>query len=140
MAEGATSPAEAFIEAVTAQAREMAELPYVLSYAPVAQMNPFQRLLYSRAAENGFAIVPALVGTAAALLSRRSAVRPLAVLPLVAVLPLAAVVGMEGHHLARTYLNLVLPLTMMAGYGLALLWTSPHRSLRAVTVGCAEGL
>jgi beta-1,4-mannosyltransferase len=60
MAEGATSPAEAFIEAVTAQAQGMAELPFVLAYAPVAQMNPFQRLLYSRAAENGFAIVPAL--------------------------------------------------------------------------------
>ncbi len=60
MADGATSPAEAFIDAVTAQAQGMAELPYVLGYAPVAQMNPFQRLLYSRASENGFAIVPAL--------------------------------------------------------------------------------
>ncbi|WP_158637104.1 hypothetical protein [Arenimonas daejeonensis] len=60
MAEGATSPAEAFIEAVTAQAHDMATLPYVLTYAPVAQMNPFQRLLYSRSAEYGFAIVPAL--------------------------------------------------------------------------------
>ncbi|WP_460454120.1 glycosyltransferase family 4 protein [Arenimonas aestuarii] len=60
MAEGATSPAEAFVDAVLAQSQVMPDLPFVLNYAPVAQMNPFQRLLYSRAAENGFAVVPAL--------------------------------------------------------------------------------
>ncbi|GAA3931681.1 glycosyltransferase [Luteimonas lutimaris] len=60
LAEEVVSPAEAFVNAVCAQATRSSELPYVLSYFPVASMNPFQRLLYSRAAECGFAIVPTL--------------------------------------------------------------------------------
>lgn len=54
------SPAEAFVNAVCAQATRSGDLPYVLSYFPVATMNPFQRLLYSRSSECGFAVVPTL--------------------------------------------------------------------------------
>lgn len=83
-----------------------------------------------------FAMLPALIGIAAATFSRRSRVRLLAPLPLLAVLPLAAVVSPEGHHLARTYLNLLLPLILVSGYGLALLWSSPRRGARALVVAC----
>lgn len=60
LADEAISPAETFVNAVLAQAERSATLPYVLSYFPVATMNPYQRLLYSRAADSGFAIVPTL--------------------------------------------------------------------------------
>src|SRR5690606_41961374 len=60
LAEGATSPEAAFVEAVLAQASRMEQLPLALNYAPVARMNPFRRLLYSRSAEHCFAVVPAL--------------------------------------------------------------------------------
>src|SRR5690554_1643537 len=60
LADQVTSPAETFVNAVVAQADRSDKLPYALSYFPVATMNPYQRLLYSRAAESGFAIVPTL--------------------------------------------------------------------------------
>lgn len=60
MADEVVSPAEAFVNALYAQAGLCESLPLVLSYFPVASMNPFQRLLYSRAAHCGFAIVPTL--------------------------------------------------------------------------------
>jgi len=60
LAEGAISPEAAFVEAVLAQASRMEQLPLALNYAPVARMNPFRRLLYSRSAEHCFAVVPAL--------------------------------------------------------------------------------
>lgn len=60
LADEVASPAETFVNAVIAQAGRSDGLPYVLSYFPVATMNPYQRLLYSRAAESGFAIVPTL--------------------------------------------------------------------------------
>ncbi|MDX2170650.1 MAG: hypothetical protein SF182_26495 [Deltaproteobacteria bacterium] len=82
-----------------------------------------------------FATWTMLVGTAAALLSRRSAVRRWALLPLLAVLPIAAVSG-RGHHFARAYVNLVLPLTLMAGYGLSLLWEARRWAPRAVVLAC----
>ncbi len=57
---GAQSPAELFINAVCEQAKSSAGLPYVLTFAPLAQINPFQRLLYCRAAQAGYAVVPAV--------------------------------------------------------------------------------
>ena len=60
LADEVVSPAEAFLNAVCAQATRCETLPLVLSYFPAASMNPFQRLLYSRASESGFAIVPTL--------------------------------------------------------------------------------
>lgn len=57
---GAQSPAELFINALCEQAKSGSGLPYVLTYAPLAQINPFQRLLYCRAAQAGYAIVPAV--------------------------------------------------------------------------------
>jgi hypothetical protein len=83
-----------------------------------------------------FAIAPVLVGTAAAIIDRRSRLRWLAPLPLIAVVPLIALASPLGHHLARTYVNHVLLLSLVAGYGLALLWESPWRGRRAVAVGC----
>ena len=59
LADGVLSPAEATMQALLAQAGRSRELPFLLTYAPVAEMNPFQRLLYSRASDEGFAIVPA---------------------------------------------------------------------------------
>lgn len=55
--EAQTAP-EIFMNAVVAQVARSGNLPYILSYAPVASMNPFQRLLYSRAEKSNFAIVP----------------------------------------------------------------------------------
>lgn len=52
------SPAELFINAVCEQAKFTLGLPYVLTFAPLAQINPFQRLLYCRAAQAGYAVVP----------------------------------------------------------------------------------
>jgi hypothetical protein len=83
-----------------------------------------------------FAIAPVLAGTAAALLYRRSTVRAVALLPLLAVLPLGAVVSARGHHLARTYVNEVLLLTLVAGYGLSLMWESQRWVVRGLAVGC----
>jgi beta-1,4-mannosyltransferase len=60
LAEQVVSPAEAYINAIRAQAEHGDGLPWVLSYFPVASMNPFQRLLYCRASEAGFATVPVL--------------------------------------------------------------------------------
>lgn len=60
LADEAVSPAETFVNAVVAQADRSDTLPLALSYFPVATMNPYQRLLYSRAEESGFAIVPTL--------------------------------------------------------------------------------
>jgi glycosyltransferase involved in cell wall biosynthesis len=55
---GAQSPAELFINAVCEQAKSGSGLPYALTFAPLAQINPFQRLLYCRAAQAGYAVVP----------------------------------------------------------------------------------
>lgn len=55
---GVQSATEMLINAVNMQAADSGCLPRVLSYAPVASMNPFQRLLYCRAKECGYAIVP----------------------------------------------------------------------------------
>ncbi len=55
---GSQSEAELFVNAVCEQARFTEGLPRVLSYAPLAQINPFQRLLYCRAAQAGYAVVP----------------------------------------------------------------------------------
>lgn len=60
LADGVLSPAEATMQALLAQAGRSTDLPFLLSYAPVAEMNPFQRLLYSRASDEGFALVPAI--------------------------------------------------------------------------------
>ena len=60
LADEAVSTAEAFVNAVYMQAHRGTELPYALTYYPAASMNPFQRLLYSRAAANGYAVVPGL--------------------------------------------------------------------------------
>ena len=59
LADGVVTPAESVLAALTAQASRTAALPFLLNYAPVAEMNPFQRLLYCRASDEGFALVPA---------------------------------------------------------------------------------
>ncbi|HVM97890.1 MAG TPA: hypothetical protein VMT89_15960, partial [Candidatus Acidoferrales bacterium] len=41
-----------------------------------------------------------------------------------------------GHHLARTFANLVLWLVLIAGYGGALLWDSGRRVGRAIALAC----
>jgi hypothetical protein len=84
-----------------------------------------------------FAIAPLLVGTAAAMVDRRSRVRALAPLPLIAVFVLMTLAGKtEGHHLARTYVNEVLLLALAAGYGLALMWESSSRIVRTAAAAC----
>ncbi len=83
-----------------------------------------------------FAIVPVLVGTIAAIGDRGSRVRWLAPLPLLAAVSLIVLPNTLPHHLARTYSNQVLPLSLIAGYGLALLWESPWRALHVIPVGC----
>jgi len=60
LADGVISPEESVMQALLAQATRTSTLPFLLSYAPVAEMNPFQRLLYSRASDEGFALVPAI--------------------------------------------------------------------------------
>src|SRR5690606_12957007 len=60
LADGVLSPAEATMQALLAQAGRSTDLPFLPSYAAVAEMNPFQRLLYSRASDEGFALVPAI--------------------------------------------------------------------------------
>lgn len=59
IADGVVTPAESVLSALTAQAGRTTDLPFLLNYAPVAEMNPFQRLLYCRASDAGFALVPA---------------------------------------------------------------------------------
>jgi beta-1,4-mannosyltransferase len=59
LADGVITPAESVLAALTAQASRTTDLPFLLNYAPVAEMNPFQRLLYCRASDAGFALVPA---------------------------------------------------------------------------------
>ena len=49
-----------FCKAIVDQAQRAEGLPYLLNFAPLAQINPFQRLLYCRAAAANFAIVPAV--------------------------------------------------------------------------------
>jgi hypothetical protein len=83
-----------------------------------------------------FAMAPVLVGTAAVILDRRSGVRRLAVLPLLAAVSLIALPNTLPHHLARTYSNQVLLLSLITGYGLALLWASPWRGMRVIAAGC----
>ncbi|ETF04717.1 hypothetical protein W822_04165 [Advenella kashmirensis W13003] len=60
MINGSLSPAELFCRSVIDQAEYSDELPYVLNFAPLAQINPFQRLLYCRASSADFAILPAV--------------------------------------------------------------------------------
>lgn len=57
---GIQTASELFINAINERAAYSGKLPYVLSYAPIASMNPFQRLLYCRATEANFAVVPTL--------------------------------------------------------------------------------
>lgn len=56
----AQTAAESFCNAVIEQAQFSEGLPFILNYAPLAQINPFQRLLYCRAAAAGYAVVPAV--------------------------------------------------------------------------------
>jgi len=91
-----------------------------------------------------YAIGPVLVGSAAAALDRRSAVRWLAPLPLLLLAPLIVLaIALERHDysagfvaLARIYVNQVVLLSLVGGYGLALLWESPWRVGRAVAGAC----
>lgn len=57
---GSQTAAELFCKAIVDQAQRIEGLPYVLNFAPLAQVNPFQRLLYCRAAAANFAVVPAV--------------------------------------------------------------------------------
>jgi hypothetical protein len=83
-----------------------------------------------------FAIGPVVVGTAAAIVDRRSRVRLLAPLPLLLAVLLGGVTNSEVHNQARTYLNEVLLISLVAGYGLALMWESRWWVVRAAAV-CA---
>lgn len=57
---GSQSASELFCKAVVDQAQRLEGLPYVLNYGPLAQVNPFQRLLYCQAASANYAVVPAV--------------------------------------------------------------------------------
>jgi len=89
-----------------------------------------------------YGLLPLLVGTLGALISRRSRQRCFAVLPMAAFVPVVALaILLEGHDysvgfvgLARTFVNLLLPMSLMAAYGLAILWESPWRIWRLVVV------
>lgn len=59
LVDGVVTPVESVLTALTAQAGRTEGLPFLLNYAPVAEMNPFQRLFYCRASDEGFALVPA---------------------------------------------------------------------------------
>jgi hypothetical protein len=108
-----------------------------LSYqSPIALADCLRAVVHEIFSNPIFAIAPVLVGTAAAIIDQRSRVRWLAPLPLIAVVPLIAFASTLGHHLARTYVNQVLLLSLVAGYGLTLLWESPWRGGRGVAVGC----
>nr|WP_255783850.1 glycosyltransferase family 4 protein [Lysobacter chinensis] len=58
LAKGEKSPIEAFMDAAIEGGGRTEDLPWVLTYAPAAAMNPFQRILYSQASRHGFAVVP----------------------------------------------------------------------------------
>lgn len=103
---------------------------------PVEMTDAVQGLARELLGNPIFALGPVMVGTAAALLYRRSAVRAVALLPLLAVLPLGAVVSAQGHHLARTYVNQVFLLTLAAGYGLSLMWASQRWAPRMLAIAC----
>jgi hypothetical protein len=81
------------------------------------------------------ALAPVLVGTTAAMFDRRSRVRLLAPLPLLIAVVLSAVTNTEAHNQARTYLNEVLLVSLVAGYGLALMWESRWRIARVAAAG-----
>jgi hypothetical protein len=91
-----------------------------------------------------FGLGPVLIGTAAAIVYRRSHVRWFAPLPVLGLVPLIALaITLERHDyafgfvpLARIYVNQVLLLLLVSGYGLALLWGSSRRVVRAIAVGC----
>ncbi len=83
-----------------------------------------------------FGMVPLLVGTGAALLMRRSRVRWFAPVPLIATLPLLLLSGTPGHNIARTFVNQLALLAVVAGYGLALLWETRWRLARVAVIGC----
>jgi beta-1,4-mannosyltransferase len=58
---GSQTWVEAFMAAVGNGCEFLSgDLPYVLSYYPNAEMNPFQRLLYSQASRHSFVVLPAL--------------------------------------------------------------------------------
>lgn len=58
---GSETWVEAFMAAVGNAGDSLAgDLPYVLSYFPHAEMNPYQRLLYSQASSHAFAVLPAI--------------------------------------------------------------------------------
>ncbi len=87
-----------------------------------------------------FAIAPVFIGSAAAALDGRSRIRWLAPLPVVALVPIVALAIRYGSHdyasgtdlvaLGRVYINQVVPLSIVTGYGLALMSTSARRSVR----------
>jgi hypothetical protein len=83
-----------------------------------------------------FGLEPALIGAAAALVGWRSPLRWLVVVLFVAIAGAVTLGGVEPHNVARTYLNQVLLLSLIAGYGLALLWRSRRWYLRTVAIGC----
>lgn len=57
---GVETASEVFCRAVIEQAHNAEGLPFILNYAPLAQVNPFQQLLYCRAEAAGYATVPAV--------------------------------------------------------------------------------
>ncbi len=91
-----------------------------------------------------YALALFLFGTLAALLNPRSRVRWSAPLPLLTLLPVVGLaISLEAHDysigfvgLARPYVNLLLPMLLVAAYGLALLWHSPWRILRLPVLAC----
>src|SRR5690606_17391177 len=60
LATGALSWPDAFVSAVLAGKPVNGRLPDLLMYYPVAQINPFQQLLYSEAQAHGFSVLPVL--------------------------------------------------------------------------------
>jgi hypothetical protein len=99
-------------------------------------MEGLQAGLREVAANPIFAMAPLLIGTAVTLLHHRSRARAIALLPLLAVFPLMALAGPEAQSLARTYVNELLLLELVAGYGLALLWDARRWWWRMPVVAC----
>lgn len=60
LASGAQSWANTFVSAVLAGAAVNGRLPDMLMYYPIAQINPYQQLLYSSAETRGLSVVPVL--------------------------------------------------------------------------------
>lgn len=60
LASGAQSWPNAFVSTVLAGGTARDELPDVLMYYPVAQVNPYQQLLYSEAETHGLSVLPVL--------------------------------------------------------------------------------